>query len=180
MKNLLSLLVLILVISCTSPEHEYETIALESTHFTRSGQLQEISIKFQRQDIIIDSNDIFTMENSANEGNEDAQELMNFRDSLLAAEKEVQLLDVNFVMSEDTVVNGIFIFGIETENSKDLAIEMFDEEGFGMVANNNLFIVEGNNYKALNVNSIESGEYIFRLKDQQGRELERVINIEHK
>ena len=98
----------------------------------------------------------------------------------MSAEKEAQLLDVNFTMSDEPVENGVFIFGIETENAKDLTVEMFDEEGFGMVANNKFDINEGSNYKALNVNSMESGDYIFRLKDDQGRELERSVTIDHK
>ena len=56
---------------------------------------------------------------------------------------------------------------------------MFDEEGYEMAANNKFEINEGSNYKALNVTSMDSGDYLFRLKDDQGRELVRTVNIAH-
>jgi hypothetical protein len=71
----------------------------------------------------------------------------------------------------------MFIFGIQSENEKDLTIEMLDEEGFAMVANNQFKVTEGNNYKALNVQSLDNGSYNFRLKDDQGKELNRKVMI---
>ncbi len=175
----LSLTVIMFTTSCSNPEASTELINIESTHFTRSGQAEQMSFTFQGKKITLSPSDILDMQEMNAEEDDDAQALMNINQTLMAADKEAQLLDVNFVMSDEPVENGVFIFGIETENAKNLTVEMFDEEGFGMVANNQLEITEGNNYKALNVNSIESGDYVFRLKDEQGKELEKSVTISH-
>jgi hypothetical protein len=176
----LSLTVIAFSTSCSSPEESASEFIIESTHFTRSGQAQEMTINFQGQSITLNAADILEMQQMNEAESAEAQELMDFHQSFMGAEKEAQLLDVNFIMSDEPVENGVFIFGIETENAKDLTIEMFDEEGYGMVANNKFDINEGSNYKALNVNSMESGDYVFRIKDDQGKELERTVSIDHK
>ena len=109
--------------------------------------------------------------------NEDAQDLMNMNTALMSAEKEAQLLEVKFSMSDEPVENGMFIFSIESQEGKNLTLEMYDEEGYSKVANNKFQVTEGNNYKALNVNSMGEGDYLFRLKDDEGRELVRTVNI---
>lgn len=109
--------------------------------------------------------------------NEDAADVMNIHASLMGAEKEAQVLDVNFSMSDEPVGNGMFIFSIESPESKDLTIEMFDEEGYEMAANNEFNVTEGNNYKALNVTELQDGDYLFRLKDDYGSELVRTVSI---
>jgi len=80
-------------------------------------------------------------------------------------------------MSDEPVENGMFIFGIESPDAKNLTLEMFDEEGYEMAANNKFNVLEGNNYKALNVNSMNNGAYLFRLKDDTGKELVRTVSI---
>lgn len=106
-----------------------------------------------------------------------AQAVMDIRRALMATSNEAALLDVEFTMSDEPVDNGILMFAIESKNAKELTIEMYDEEGFGMVANNNFDVTEGNNYKALNVNTMENGTYVFRLKDAEGKELVREVQV---
>ena len=115
-----------------------------------------------------------------NEEDDDAQVVMDLNAAFMSAEKEAQLLDVNFSMSDEPVENGMFVFSIESPDAKKLTLEMFDEEGYAMTANNTFDVNEGNNYKALNVNSMDSGDYLFRLKDDQGKELVRTVNIADK
>ena len=136
-----------------------------------------MQVKFQGQMITIEAADVINMKAMTAEESEDAQAVAGIHESLMSTEKEAQLLDVNFTMSDEPVENGMFIFGIETKNAKDLTLEMFDEEGYEMVANNKFNITEGNNYKALNVNSLENGTYSFRLKDDAGKELTREVTI---
>ena len=126
--------------------------------------------------------DLETMEMVAlqkmNAEDADAQVVMDLNAAFMSAEKEAQLLDVNFSMSEEPVENGMFIFSIESPDAKKLTLEMFDEEGYAMTANNTFGINEGNNYKALNVKEMDNGDYIFRLKDDQGKELMRTVTID--
>jgi len=106
--------------------------------------------------------------------------LNNIHKNLMAAENEAELLDVKFSMSDEPVENGVFIFGIESTDAKQLILEMYDEEGYQLTANNQFHIEEGNNYKALNVKGMENGGYVFRLKDEKGREITREIEIVNK
>ncbi len=109
-----------------------------------------------------------------------AEDAINIKNSLLGADKEEQMTDINFSMSEEAVSDGVFIFSIATENAKDLTMKMFDEEGFQLAAHNQFTVNTGDNYKALNVNSLESGEYTFRLEDAQGKELTRKVTVANK
>jgi len=142
-------------------------------------QLQAID-RFSLADITVDleTMDQVAMQQMSAE-DADAQAVMNINQALMGAEKTAQLLDVKFSMSEEPVENGMFIFSIESSNAKELTLEMFDEEGFNMAANNHFAINEGNNYKALNVKEMDNGAYVFRLKDAQGKELVRTVDIEN-
>ncbi len=108
------------------------------------------------------------------------QEATNLVNAFLAADKIEQTLEVSFTMDNKPVEDGIFVFGIETEDAKTLTLEIFDEEGFNTVASNQFEITTGNNYKALNVNALTNGSYTFRLKDKEGKELQRVLEIKNK
>jgi len=127
-------------------------------------------------DVNLDAMETVAMQ-QMNQDDADAADIMNINSTLMAAEKEAQLLEVKFSMSDEPVENGMFIFSIESPDGKNLTLEMYDEEGYDKVANNKFDVTEGNNYKALNVNSMEEGDYLFRLKDDQGRELVRTVNI---
>ena len=96
---------------------------------------------------------------------------------MMAAEQKAASLELNFTMSEEPIENGVFLFGLESKSSQELSLEVFDEEGFALAANNKLNLNEGNNYKALNVSSLEKGSYLIRLRDAEGRELKRTLNI---
>lgn len=171
----LGLVVTLMTVSCNNPTTK---INIDNLDETRAGQAETLQVLFQGQFITIETANIITMKRLSEE-DADAQAIMGINQALMGTEKEAQLLDVKFSMPDEPVDNGIFIFGIETENAKNLTLEMFDEEGYAMVANNKFEINEGNNYKALNVNTLENGTYNFRLKDATGKELNRQITIAH-
>ena len=131
----------------------------------------------ERDEFKFDATDLDIIEPVMMETISEEDILSNIHRSLMAAENEAELLDVKFSMSDESVENGLFIFGIESSDAKKLIIEMYDEEGYQLTANNEFKVEEGNNYKALNVKGMENGDYIFRLKDEKGRELNRTINI---
>ena len=184
MKKYANLLILglLVIVFTTSCEETQNTMAMENSLdvteiTTREGQNQSIQVNFQGQTLTIDATDVISMRAMSAEENADAQAVMSINQALMGTEKEAQLLEVNFTMSDEPVENGMFIFGIETEDAKNLTLEMFDEEGYAMVANNKFEITEGNNYKALNVNSLENGTYNFRLKDDAGKELNKQVTV---
>ncbi|WMX15226.1 MULTISPECIES: hypothetical protein [unclassified Aureispira] len=127
--------------------------------------------------------DILTKDLSQNKSealaNVEATELVtSIFNALIAAENSENQLAVEFSMSDEPVDNGSFIFGIKSDDAQDLTLMMYDEEGFGVVANNKFQVQEGSNYKALNVANLEPGGYIFKLRnEQEGRELIRRVEI---
>lgn len=191
MKNMSKLLMLVAVVlfaaSCDNANQTAQSATIVDEHTIdlnshRGAKAEHQALdRFSLADINVN---LETMETVAmekmNAEDEDAQAVMSINQALMGAEKEAQLLDVNFSMSDEPVENGMFIFSIESPDVKNLTLEMFDEEGYSMTANNKFDVNEGNNYKALNVNSMDNGDYLFRLKDTQGRELVRTVNIANK
>lgn len=156
-----------------------KVLNLQSNRGTKGGQQAIARFSLDGININVEELEEFKVQTVAAGADADAMVLMRVNESLMAAEKEAQILDVNFSMSDEPVGNGMFVFGIESPDSKSITIEMFDEEGYNLAANNTFVVNEGNNYKALNVNTLDNGEYLFRLKDDQGRELARTVSIQH-
>ncbi|BDS14677.1 hypothetical protein [Aureispira anguillae] len=174
---ILGLLVIVFTTSCNNQQPNNTAELTITDDNTRAAQGEAMQVNFQGQMITIEAADMIGEAQALSAEDADAQTVMGINQSLMGAEKEAQLLDVNFTMSDEPVENGMFIFGIETQDAKNLTLEMYDEEGFGMVANNKFDVNEGNNYKALNVKSLEAGTYNFRLKDDAGKELNRQVQV---
>jgi len=129
--------------------------------------------------VAVAKTDIIELSKAAN-ANADEEAVTNIMSSLMAAEKEDQLLDIKFTMSDETVDEGLFVFGVQTEEEKELTIQLFDEEGFTIQANNTINVTAGNNYKALNVRSLKNGSYYLKIKDSEDKELTRKLVVENK
>ncbi len=113
-----------------------------------------------------------------NQAQDDAQAIKNIFQAMQAAENTAaELTGVKLSISDEPVQDGIFLFSIESNSSQNLTMEMYDEEGFQMAANSQILLTEGSNYKAINVNSLNDGEYVVRLKDGEGKELARTVQI---
>lgn len=187
MKNMSKLLLLVTVVlfavSCDNANQDQSTAVASpdkidlNSHRGAKASHQAVD-RFSLADININLDGMETVAmQQMNQEDEDAATIMNINSTLMAAEKEAGLLEVNFSMSDEPVENGMFIFSIESPDGKNLTLEMYDEEGYEKVANNKFDVTEGNNYKALNVNAMNDGDYLFRLKDDEGRELVRTVNI---
>lgn len=110
---------------------------------------------------------------------DDAQAIKNIYQAMQAAEnKAAELTGIKLSISDEPVQDGIFLFSVEANSAQNLTMEMYDEEGFQMAANSQINLTEGSNYKAVNVNSLNNGEYIVRLKDSEGKELARTVKIQ--
>ena len=180
MKNIAKFLTLTLAIavfftSCDMSNQKATAADTKITDGTRGVKL----VDFQGSQVSIANADFINVTKAANAAQDD-DAIKGIMRSLMGAENEAQLLDVKFHMSEEPVEEGLFVFGIESEEQKSLTMEMYDEEGFEMAANNKISITEGNNYKALNVTTLEDGKYFFKLKDDAGKELVREVVIARK
>lgn len=184
---LLSLTVLLVAVSCGSDNNDKKKFKIQDPTQVRAGgstdsdnEALTLEVNFGDKVISLKTDDIINISEKMSAEDQDAMDVMKINQNLMGAEKEAQLLDVTFTMSDEPVENGMFIFGIETENAKGLTLEMRDEEGFALVANNEFEITTGHNYKALNVSTLDNGTYNFRLKDGAGKELNRQINVAKK
>lgn len=178
-KFLLSTLAIAVLFTSCDMSNQGAT-AVDSKHNMNLESTRGVTlVDFEGAQVSINKADILKVAKAENaKQNEDA--ISGIMGSLMAAENEAMLLDVNFTMSDEPVEEGLFVFGIETEEEKDLTLEMYDEEGFEMAANNTIAVTQGNNYKALNVKSLENGTYLFKLKDESGKELTRQVTVQHK
>jgi hypothetical protein len=163
----------LLMTSCESNPTRTSSMASTAINVERSSVVERDEFKFDATNL-----EIIELANLKTISEEDV--LSNIHRNLMAAENEAELLDVKFSMSDEPVENGLFLFGIESPDSKKLIIEMYDEEGFQLTANNEFRVEEGNNYKALNVKEMQNGEYVFRLKDEDGKEINRTVNVVNK
>lgn len=166
---------LLFLVAC---ENTAPTPTTNNVDITRALHQNSQQVRFNGKIINLKTEDIMAPQRTVSAEGADVQALMSVNEAFLAAEKESQALEVEFSMSEEPVDNGMFIFGIESPQAKNLTLELFDEEGFERVANNSFDITEGNNYKALNVESLNNGTYTFRIKDEAGKELNRRIVIQ--
>lgn len=111
---------------------------------------------------------------------DDAEAIKSIMRILMGAENPNQQLDIQIAMSDEPVEDGMFVFAIKSPDEKDLTLQMYDEEGFDMVAYNKLQLNSGNNYKVLNVNEFENGTYLFKLTDDSGKEMIRRVAVDKK
>ncbi|MCH2022274.1 MAG: hypothetical protein MK207_07295 [Saprospiraceae bacterium] len=174
-----SMSLIIIATSCSTPD-ETTAFVIESTHFTRSGQLEDITVDFLGKTISIEASNIIEMLPLVEQESAEAQNeaMNNYTHALLGAEKEAQL-EILFSIEDKPVEDGMLILGVETNKEKTLTIELYDEEGFEKISKNNFTVEEGANYHALNVEALESNLYVLRLKDDKGNELQRKVNIKH-
>ena len=109
-------------------------------------------------------------------GEDDQEIIATIYTSLMAAEKVAKILNVELI-AEDEVNDDVFVFSLKSEEQKKLTMKMFDEEGYQLAANRILQVEGGNNYNALNVQSLEDGTYKFQLMDAEGAETTRTVTI---
>ena len=109
---------------------------------------------------------------------DDKQVVATIYTTLMAAEKVAKMLDIEMVASDDPVQDDVFVFALKSEEQKDLTMKMFDEEGYELAAHRVMEVTEGSNYRALNVESLEDGTYMFQITDETGAELNKKVTIQ--
>lgn len=111
------------------------------------------------------------------DGDDDKKVVTTIYTELMVAEKIAGALNIEMTASDDPVSDDVFVFALKSEQDKEVALKMFDEEGYGVAANRVLEVNEGNTYRALNVETLENGTYIFQLTDENGAEHRRRVTI---
>ena len=96
--------------------------------------------------------------------------------SLMTAEKVAKMMDIQ-VNASESVTDGILVFSLKSETEREMTMKMFDEEGFETTAHRVFEVYEGNNYRALNVQSLEDGTYMFQITDPEGNEHKQKVVI---
>jgi len=107
---------------------------------------------------------------------DDQQIVATIYTSLMAAEKVAKVLDIEMI-AEDEVNDDVFIFSLKSEEQRKLTMKLFDEEGYKTAAHRVLQVEDGNNYNALNVQSLEDGTYKFVIEDEFGATKTKTIVI---
>lgn len=110
----------------------------------------------------------------------DAQAVFNINETLMGAIREAQFLDINIMMSKDTIKSDYLVFVIEVEQAQKLTLEMFDDGSFVMVADCTFSVNTGGNFLAVDVKNINKGVYNFRLKDEEGSEVNKRVVLSKK
>lgn len=170
---------LLLVTGCNNTPSE----PISHQNIDADGTRGVKTLDFQGSQVSLNLNtDVVTLaaKTKAAANDDAANTLKGIKGRLTTAENIKQVLDVKFHMEDTPVEDGLFVFGVESVDAKKLTLEMYDEEGYSMAANNTVQINSGNNYKAVKVDGLESGTYIFKLKDETGKELTRQVKIAHK
>ncbi len=155
-------------VACNSEIQNADNVGIITPNAETRGVKQ---VKFQDKTITIAAADIVIAKQAAAQQQQDAEAVKSIFNTLQSAQKQAEALDIQVILSEETVQDGMFIFALETENAKSLTMELFDEEGYGMAGSNAMNLTMGRNYKAINVNSLNDGKYIMRLRDADGKEL---------
>lgn len=109
-------------------------------------------------------------------GDEDKKVVTTIFTTLMAAEKVAQLMDIEVKASED-VTEGMLFFALKSEEQRQMTLKLFSEEGYQEAAHRELEIYEGNTYRALNVENLEDGSYIFQITDNEGNEHKQKVTI---
>ena len=81
--------------------------------------------------------------------------------TLVAADKVAKMLNAELI-ADETVEDDVFVFSLKSQEQHNLAMKIFDEEGYEM-ANNLTNFVEGANYRAVNVENLPDGTYNLKL-----------------
>ncbi|BDS13608.1 T9SS C-terminal target domain-containing protein [Aureispira anguillae] len=107
---------------------------------------------------------------------DDQQIIQTIYTTLMAAEKVAKVLEIE-MLAQDEVNDDVFVFSLKSEAQKDLTMKLFDEEGYELAAHRVLQVNKGSSYRALNVESLTDGTYMFKLTDKEGAELNKKITI---
>ncbi len=182
MKKLLSLCAIVLaastfLTSCGTDAPKIGSITVDANQADSHRGVKKV--KFKGQDVTIAASDMMTAQaQRAAASADDAATLNKAFNSLQAAQNKAAQLNAQVTLSEEKVADGTFVFALDINESSNLTVELYDEEGYALAGANKMDVNSGKNYKAINVKALSDGNYVMRLTDGEGRELTQNFVIE--
>ena len=159
--------------SNNAPQVEQEINVIESENRGLSK-----SFSFQGQNIDLKVSDIIIVQKAQAKQADDAAAAASMLRNTLAAQGSNTMNDVQLTANAKAEA-GMFIFSLDATQTKNVSLQLFDEEGFSLAANNTFSINSGKNYKALNVAALDNGTYKMLLKDEEGKEIVSRVVVEN-
>ena len=159
--------------SCGSDAPKADIIQVENAS-TRGANV----VNFKGKTLTLKNSDMIALSaNKAKAADDDVAAIKNIAANFLSADNANAMLDAQLTLSEETVKDGTFVFALDINEQKNLTLELFDEEGFELAGANTIDVTEGKNYKAINVKSLNNGQYLMRLRDAEGKELTQKFTV---
>ena len=91
--------------------------------------------------------------------------------------KEPKKLPVNLMLPRYLTKENYLVFVIEAAEDQELSIDIYDEEGYGVIHNSSVAVTSGGNFLAIEVTDVKAGDYYLRIRDEDKREINRTISI---
>jgi hypothetical protein len=83
--------------------------------------------------------------------------------TLMAAERVAKMLDAELI-ADEKVEDDVYVFSLKSNEQQELAMKIFDEEGYEY-AGNIFEAVDGTNYRTVNVETLKDGTYTLKLQN---------------
>lgn len=114
---------------------------------------------------------------SLEDDDDDVQTINAVFNRLMTAEEIKGVLNVDLMM--DDQVEDILVFGIKANDEHFLVMKIFDLYGRELFAHGTIPLVEGSNYRSINLERLPSGNYFMQL-EENGKEIVREFVVARK
>ena len=99
---------------------------------------------------------------------DDAAILRQIYNTLVDAKQIAEELNVE-ILTDNESVEDAFVFGVQSIKSDELITQILDDQG-APVGLNQMTIVQGKNFRSLDVSQLVDGDYSLVLKNKDGKE----------
>jgi hypothetical protein len=114
---------------------------------------------------------------SLEDDDDDVQTISAVFNRLMTAEEIKGVLNVDLMM--DDQVEDILVFGIKANDEHFLVMKIFDLYGRELFAHGTIPLIEGSNYRSVNLERLPSGNYFMQL-EENGKEIVREFVVARK
>ena len=106
---------------------------------------------------------------------DDANVLRQIYNTLVDAKQIAEELNVE-ILTDNESVEDAFVFGVQSIKSDELITQILDDQG-APVGLNQMTIVQGKNFRSLDVSQLVDGDYALVLKNKDGKEKTKKFTI---
>jgi Golgi nucleoside diphosphatase len=107
---------------------------------------------------------------------DDANVLRQIYNTLVDAKQIAEELNVE-ILTDNENVEDAFVFGVQSIKSDELITQILDDQG-APVGLNQMTIVQGKNFRSLDVSQLVDGDYSLVLKNKDGKEKTKKFTIQ--